>query len=206
MDLALNNQRRLICYKRNKQKLSTRYKSSLMLLSLSFFTPGKWLARIWYMNNKFLHSNIYIHIYSHPQTDCFVLSELFSVARHAGRSKPESKPVQLYDRHGHKRTTLAKGIFRYFIFSKQQQQPLFTFFHTLPATRELNSFEEPCITLTVADNSFARELNPHGGAYIVIHRQTVSFYQNSSVWLDTQDVYDNVNTVIRKSGKHSYAT
>ena len=41
---------------------------------------------------------IYIYIYSHPQTDCFVLSELFSVARHAGRSKPESKPVQLYDR------------------------------------------------------------------------------------------------------------
>ena len=24
--------------------------------------------------------------------------------------------------------------------------------------------------------------------YIVIHRQTVSFYQNSSVWLDTQDM------------------
>ena len=23
--------------------------------------------------------------------------------------------------------------------------------------------------------------------YIVIHRQTVLFYQNSSVWLDTQD-------------------
>ena len=23
--------------------------------------------------------------------------------------------------------------------------------------------------------------------YIVIHRQTVSFYRNSSVWLDTQD-------------------
>ena len=51
----------------------------------------------------------------------------------------------------------------------------------------LNSFEELCITLAAAGNSFARELNPHGGAYIVIHRQTVSFYQNSSVWLDTQD-------------------
>ena len=25
--------------------------------------------------------------------------------------------------------------------------------------------------------------------YIVIHRQTVSFYQNSSVWLDTQDAW-----------------
>ena len=29
----------------------------------------------------------------------------------------------------------------------------------------LNSFEELCITLAVAGNSFARELNPHGGAY-----------------------------------------
>ena len=41
---------------------------------------------------------IYIYIYCHPQTDCFVLSELFSVARLAVRSKPGSKPVQLYDR------------------------------------------------------------------------------------------------------------
>ena len=42
--------------------------------------------------------NIYIYIYSHRLTDCFVLSELFSVARHAGRSTPGSKPVQLYVR------------------------------------------------------------------------------------------------------------
>ena len=41
---------------------------------------------------------IYIYIYCHPQTDCFVLSELFNVARHAGRSKPGSKTVQLYVR------------------------------------------------------------------------------------------------------------
>ena len=38
------------------------------------------------------------YIYSHPQKDCFVLSELFSVARHAGHSKPGWKPVQLYVR------------------------------------------------------------------------------------------------------------
>ena len=37
--------------------------------------------------------DIYIYIYSHLQTDCFVLSELFSVARHVG-----SKPLQLYVR------------------------------------------------------------------------------------------------------------
>ena len=41
---------------------------------------------------------IYIYIYCHPQTDCFILSELFSVARHIGCSKPESKPIQLYVR------------------------------------------------------------------------------------------------------------
>ena len=38
---------------------------------------------------------IYIYIYCHPQTDCFVLSELFSVAKHARRSKPgiETNPT-----------------------------------------------------------------------------------------------------------------
>ena len=44
------------------------------------------------------HTHTCTHIYSHPQTDCFVLSELFSVARHVGRSKPVSKPIQLYVR------------------------------------------------------------------------------------------------------------
>ena len=41
---------------------------------------------------------IYIYIYCHPLTDRFVLSELFSVARHVRRSKPGSKPIQLYVR------------------------------------------------------------------------------------------------------------
>ena len=43
-------------------------------------------------------SYIHKHIYCHPQPDYFVLSELFSVARYAGGSKPGSKPVQLYVR------------------------------------------------------------------------------------------------------------
>ena len=47
----------------------------------------------------------------------------------------------------------------------------------------LNSFEELCITLAAAGNSVARELNPHGGAYIVIHRPTVSFYQNIYIYI-----------------------
>ena len=40
--------------------------------------------------------DIYIYIYIVIHRYCFVLSELFSVARHIGRSKPGSKPVQHY--------------------------------------------------------------------------------------------------------------
>ena len=39
---------------------------------------------------------IYIYIYCHPQTDCFIVLQLFSVARHVGRLKLGSKPAQLY--------------------------------------------------------------------------------------------------------------
>ena len=48
---------------------------------------------------KFLHQSAqppWGSVYCHPQTDCFVLSELFSVARHVGRSKPGSKPIYIY--------------------------------------------------------------------------------------------------------------
>ena len=48
--------------------------------------------------NLFNDPRIYIYIYILSSTDCFDLSELFSVAIHAGRSKPGSKPVQLYVR------------------------------------------------------------------------------------------------------------
>ena len=43
----------------------------------------------------YIYIYIYTHINCHPQTDCFVVSQLFSVARHVGRLKLESKPVQL---------------------------------------------------------------------------------------------------------------
>ena len=39
-----------------------------------------------------------IYIYCHTQTDPFVASQLFSVARHAGRLKLGSKPGQLHVR------------------------------------------------------------------------------------------------------------
>ena len=39
-----------------------------------------------------------MHIYCHPQTDCFVVSQLFSVVRHVRRLKLGSKHAQLYVR------------------------------------------------------------------------------------------------------------
>ena len=53
------------------------------------------IKEIWNIATKDLYIYIYIYIYIYrlPQTDCFVLSELFSVARHIG-----SKPIQLYVR------------------------------------------------------------------------------------------------------------
>ena len=66
--------------------------------------------------------------------------------------------------------------------------------YTLNDYRELSSLEEPRITQVATVNSFARELNPTpclagrlvGSIYIIIHKQTVSLYPNSSVRLDTR--------------------
>ena len=137
---------------------------------------------------------LYIYIYSHPQTDCFILSELFSVARHAGRSKPGSKPVQLYVRLcyrplGHQADHVGKGNFKVFLFLETAAAAfVYIFFYTLLATRVLNSFEELCITLAAAGNSFARELNPHGGAYIYIYMYV---YANVQRWKNTNSLEDN---------------
>ena len=39
---------------------------------------------------------MYVCMYCHPKTDCFILSQLISVARHAGRFKLGLKPAHLY--------------------------------------------------------------------------------------------------------------
>ena len=79
-------------------------------------------------------------MYSYQQTDCFVVSQLFSVARCVGRLKLGSKPDQLYVRLsirplGQHEYHLGLGNFKVRLFA----------FYTLPDTRMLNSFEELCI-------------------------------------------------------------
>ena len=56
--------------------------------------------------------------------------------------------------------------------------------------RELDSYEEPCITLVanlLLPSLESSSIQGQGSIYIVIHRQTVSFYQYSSVWLERLD-------------------
>ena len=104
---------------------------------------------------------IHIYIYYHPQTDCFVLSELFNVAKHVGRSKPGSKPIQLYVRL----SLRPLGQQAYHVWLRE----FLRYYVVIAAARVLNSFEELCIMRAAAENSFTRVLNPHGGVYIYIY-------------------------------------
>ena len=112
---------------------------------------------------------IYLYIYCHPQTDCFIVSQLFDVARHVGHLKLGSKPGQLY-------VTLSirplsqqvyhvwLGNYKVLCSNNSSSIRLFTFF-TLPDIKVLNSFKELCIMRVAAKNSFARVLNSHWGKY-----------------------------------------
>ena len=63
---------------------------------------------------------VFFFLYSYPQTDCFVVSQLFSVARQTGRFKLGLKPSQLYVKlsiiqHGHQSTYVSSGIIRHYV-------------------------------------------------------------------------------------------
>ena len=118
-----------------------------------------------------LNKQIYVYIHRHQQTDCFVVSQLISVARHAGRFKLGLKPTQLYVRLSivlliHKSTNVSSGIIRHYIVA-------FVCLHfALLDTRVLNSYEDLCIIRVAAVNSFARVLNPRVGEPIYCHTLT----------------------------------
>ena len=107
------------------------------------------------------------------------------------------------DHSATKQTTLAKRNLRYFNFRNSSSSLCLHFFYKLSATRVLNSFEELCITLAAAGNSFARELNPHGGAYIYIYIHCfiyiyiyiyLSVYMHLSIYLSTTHTHTQAQT------------
>ena len=117
---------------------------------------------------------IYICIYCYPHTDCFVVSQLFSVTIHVGCLKLGSKPAQLYVRLSLR--PLGQQAYHVWLryLRRNSSSRSFTFY-TLSATRVLNSFEELCIMRAAAENFFTGVLNPH--CFVVS--------QLFSVWLDT---------------------
>ena len=129
------------------------------------------------------YTNIYIYIYCHPQTDCFVLSELFSVASLVGRLKPGSKPIQLYVRVSLRPLgqqayhVWLRELLRYLCSNSSSR--LFTFLY--PIGYHSAHFFRRALHYGSGGRKFLLQSAqpPWESVYIVIHRQTVSFYQNS---------------------------
>ena len=112
-----------------------------------------------YTTSVNIYIYIYIYIYWHPQTDYFVLSELFSVARHEGRLKLEPKPAHLYvrlsiRRLGQQAYHVSLGNYKILCGNISSSVRLFTFY-TLPDARVLDSFEQLCNMRAAAVNPFS---------------------------------------------------
>ena len=112
---------------------------------------------------------IYIYIYCHPQTDCFVVSQHKSVARHARCVKLGLKSDQLYIKLSiiplsQQSTYVSLGIIRHYVVA------LVCLHFALLDTRGLTFYEELCIARVVVVNSLARVLNsPRWGVNIYIY-------------------------------------
>ena len=99
---------------------------------------------------------IITYISCHPRTDYFVISQLFSVARHVGRFLLGSKPDQLYVRLSilslsHQVTYVSSGIVRHYVVT------FVCLYFALPDIRVFTSLEELCITRVAAQHPLVRE-------------------------------------------------
>ena len=131
-----------------------------------------------------LYIYIYICVYCHPQTDCFVVLQPFGVDRHVGRLKLGLKPIQFYVRLciiplSQQANHVSSGIIRHYIVP-------FVCLHFCLSGYQSAQFIGRALYYANSSRKIRRQSvqPPWGGVYIVIHRQTVSLYHNSSVWLD----------------------
>ena len=113
--------------------------------------------------NKICLLNIYIYIYIYILSsiaDCFIVSQLFSVARHVERLKLGSKTAQLYFRLsirplGQQAYNVGKGIIKYYVATAAVA---FVCLHFIPYRIPECSIRSKsfCIMRAAAENSFAR--------------------------------------------------
>ena len=125
-----------------------------------------------------------LYIYCYPQRDCFIVSQLFSVARHARFSKLGSKSDWLL-RHVeilvHSHEEAQRNIY-HFLFRLH--------IYMLNGYWELNSFEECCIMQVATINSLAWELN-----YISIYTDDDDIYMLSSSCTDNTKFPDSFTSL-----------
>ena len=156
--------------------------------------------KLFCLQSIYLSIYIYIYIYCHPQTDCFVVPQLFSLARHVGHSKLGSKPAQLYVRLSI-RPPVSKGNYKVLSSNSSNSARLFTFY-ILPDTRVLNSLEELCIMRAAPVNSFARVRIWHWitnkGWYVVKSSQSTNQPKNNHLTECKQKRFDSLITVYNK--------
>ena len=116
-------------------------------------------------------------VYCHPYTDCFLVSQLFSVTRHARRFKLGSKPASRYARHGILQLSHFGDIRQLRNYSVYLVA--FTCLHfVFSDSGVLYLFEELCITRMAAVNSFVRVLipSPGGGDHFYIIWTLIRLY------------------------------
>ena len=104
-----------------------------------------------------------IYIYSHLQTDCFVVSQLFSMARHTGHFKLGLKPTQLNILLLSQQVTyISLGINKVLCISFHLYKFCLTGYQSVQFIRRAVHYVSASV------------FNPWKGAYIAGHRQTVS--------------------------------
>ena len=114
------------------------------------------------------------YIYSRPQKDCFIVSQLFSVARHARCFKFESKPAQLYVRLSilplsYKATYVSSGIIMHYVLA-------FICLNFCATGYQSAQFVRRALHYASGSRWFLRQsAQPPGGERIYCHLQTVCF-------------------------------
>ena len=145
------------------------------------------------MNTFNFNVNIYIYIYihCHPPTDCFVVSQLFSVTRHVGRLKLGSKPTQLLPARP---TSIPRQLRNYKVLSSSGSSSVHLFtFYTLPDTRVPNSLKS--LTTTTQECCEQYWTGP-GGNTPQSSSYTATYYPSRKLSkLDDPDMRDTAGEV-----------
>ena len=107
--------------------------------------------------------------------NCFVESQLFSLARQTEHFKLGLKPVHFYVRLSmlllnHQATYVSSGITTHYVLA------FGCLYFALPDSKVHYSLEELCITRVVAVNSFIRVLNPQGGEHCITRVAAVNSF------------------------------